>query len=57
MIIEKLKIGDKVKKVLSNVDTKDPYEGTVIWIHPKKRFYRVEFVMSDGQKLRESYFD
>ena len=30
-------------------------EGTVVWIHPKKRFYRVEFITPKGFKLHESY--
>lgn len=28
---------------------------TVIYIHPKKRFFRVEFEFSGGGKIREAY--
>ena len=30
--------------------------GTVIYIHPRRRFYVVEFEMGAGHRLQESYF-
>lgn len=30
-------------------------EGTVVWVHPKKRFYVVEFECN-GYKIRETFY-
>ena len=41
MINRRLAIGDKVR--LPVVPFTTPLSGTVIYIHPKRRFFRVEF--------------
>lgn len=32
------------------------FTGTVVYIHPQRRFYTVEFDMPRGRKCRESYY-
>ena len=32
-----------------------PLTGTVIYIHPKRRFFRAEFENELGDKIREAY--
>ena len=53
-----MKVGDKIKRKIeygaeygSNLP---PEEGTVVCIHPKRRFFVVEFDFPKG-KIRESY--
>ena len=53
MISRRLSIGDKV--TLPVVPFNDPLKGTVIYIHPKRRFFRVEFTNDLGDKIREGY--
>lgn len=54
-------IGDKVKgkvtRAICGASTPSDieYEGEVIYIHPKGRFYTVEFTLPNG-KVRESYY-
>lgn len=45
-----LEIGDTVFERLQIGDSRTtrPYEGTVIYIHPKRRFYRAEFKLPMG---------
>lgn len=58
-----IKIGDRVKRVVDNGVTipgekRVPLEGTVVYIHPKGRFYTVEFAfqrMWETRKFRQSY--
>lgn len=60
-----MKIGDKVTKALSWGDIskegahghpdKVVATGTVVYIHPKRRFYVLEFTFPAG-KFRESFF-
>lgn len=58
-----MNIGDKVSKIpeflLGNETSPlrqkiSPQTGTVVYIHPKGRYYTVEFKIGDG-KVRESY--
>lgn len=54
----KYKVGDKIKEIYNshgvvNVE-KTPIEAVVIYVHPKGRFYTVEFNFG-GKKVRESY--
>lgn len=55
-----VKVGDKVKgkvtRAVCGATTPSDieYEGTVIYIHPKGRFYTVEFALPNG-KVRESF--
>ena len=44
---------DKVR--LPVVPFTTPLSGTVIYIHPKRRFFRVEFENVLGDKIREGY--
>jgi len=56
MLRSHVEIGQKVtEKLKVDKDKTLTLEGTVIWIHPKGRFYRVRF---DGPKgsCTESYF-
>ena len=53
MISRGLRIGDKV--TLPVVPFTTPLSGTVIYIHPKRRFFRVEFTNELGDKIREGY--
>ena len=45
-VYERLQIGES--------RTTKPYKGTVIYVHPKKRFYRAEFIMPNGI-IREAF--
>ena len=57
-----MKLGDKVSRVPETLyDTVNLFKGgrrehvgTVVYIHPKGRFYTVEFEIG-GEKFRESY--
>lgn len=54
---ETLKVGDVVKQYI-HFDTdhaNETYPGTVIWIHPKKWFYRLRFKQPSGDYCTESY--
>ena len=53
MINASLQIGDKVK--LPVEPTGKEFTGTVIWIHPKRWFFRVEYIMELGDRIREGY--
>ena len=53
VINRRLKIGDKV--TLPVAPFNDPLTGTVIYIHPKRRFFRAEFTNDLGDKIREGY--
>lgn len=56
-----MQVGDKVRKVPSHALPEEghrhttPVEGTVIWVHPKGRFYVVAFPVPGGGTIRESY--
>ena len=54
--IFKLKIGDVVKMpVYPKVRTAFLETGRVVYIHPEKRFFTVEFTTETGSHFRESY--
>ena len=53
MINSHLQIGDSVK--LPVFPTNDVLEGTVIYIHPKRWFFRAEYVTELGDRIREAY--
>ena len=53
MISRGLRIGDKV--TLPVVPFNSPLPGTVIYIHPKRWFFRAEFENELGDKIREAY--
>ena len=53
VINRSLKVGDKV--TLPVVPFTTPLSGTVIYIHPKRRFFRAEFTNVLGDKIREGY--
>lgn len=51
-----MQIGDK-KKALVHIGEHMPVpmEGRVVWIHPQRRFYVLEFDKG-GRRFRESYY-
>lgn len=53
-----MNIGDKVREFVSFGDTMPSvYTGRVVWIHPRRIFYVVEFALGErGETVRESYF-
>ena len=53
MINSNLQVGDNVR--LPVEPTGKEFTGTVIYIHPKRRFFRAEFVMELGDRIREAY--
>ena len=53
MINQSLQEGDNVR--LPVEPTGKEFTGTVIYLHPKKRFFRAEFVMELGDRIREAY--
>ena len=54
--IFKLKIGDVVHvPIYPKVRTAILEPGRVVYIHPKKRFFTVEFLIESGARIRESY--
>lgn len=53
-----MNIGDKVRAFVTFGDTMpSEYTGRVVWIHPRRIFYVVEFELGERrEKVRESYF-
>lgn len=54
----KIELGQKVTETI-HVDKGmviKGVEGTVVYIHPKRRFYRVKFITPTGHTIHESYF-
>lgn len=59
-----IKIGDKLPGMVPSygvsctgfVSDGQAFTGTVVYIHPQRRFYTVEFDMPRGRKCRESYY-
>lgn len=60
-----LRLGDKVKKGINWTDdepsrpgvkkkVRETAEGKVVYIHPRRRYYTLEFIFPGG-KYRESY--
>ena len=56
MTNKNIQIGDTVMEriQLDKGRSTVPYKGTVIYIHPERRFYRAEFELAGG-KVRESF--
>ena len=51
-----MQIGDKKTERMSLGDCQPVTKtGTVVWIHPRRLFYVVEFDVG-GRKVRESYY-
>ena len=50
--INQVQIGDEVCLPITYAKDLEPQKGRVAYIHPKKRFFTVEF---DGNHIRESY--
>ncbi len=58
-----VKVGQTVKQFVNfsqdksegRPTDKELLYGKVIYVHPKRRFYTVEFTMWDGTKLRSSF--
>lgn len=54
--IRKLRIGDEIDLPLHPNITDPPHSvGRVVYIHPQKRFFTLEFTSKAGEKIRESY--
>lgn len=59
-----IKIGDKLPGMVPSygstcsgfVSDGQAFTATVVYIHPKRRFYTVEFDLPRGRKCRESYY-
>lgn len=52
--INKLRIGDVVRMPMSHQSGMTTQEGTVVYIHPKMRFFTLEFIC-ETYRIRESY--
>ena len=52
--IHKLTVGDTVRMPLSYQTGRRLLDGTVMYIHPKLRFFTLEFVVGNT-RIRESY--
>lgn len=58
-----VKVGQTVKQFVNfsqdksegRPTDKELLYGKVIYVHPKRRFYTVEFTMWDGTKIRSSF--
>ncbi len=50
--IDSVAIGDEVNLPMCEVSQGEPVKGSVVYIHPKKRFFTVEF---EKTHIRESY--
>lgn len=58
-----VKVGQTVKQLVNfsqdksegRPTDKEILYGKVIYVHPKRRFYTVEFTMWDGTKIRSSF--
>lgn len=54
MNLTNLKVGDRIS--LPIYPFHDPREGRVVYIHPERRFFSVEFTMDDGVRtVREDF--
>ena len=54
--MDKMRIGDKFRApIYPSVRERKLEEGTIVYIHPKKRFFTVEFITETGTTIRESY--
>ena len=54
--MDKMRIGDKFRApIYPSVRERKLEEGTIVYIHPEKRFFTVEFITETGIPIRESY--
>ena len=54
--MDKMQIGDKFRApIYPSVRERKLEEGTIVYIHPEKRFFTVEFITETGTAIRESY--
>ena len=54
--MDKMRIGDKFRApIYPSVRERKLEEGTIVYIHPEKRFFTVEFITETGIAIRESY--
>lgn len=55
-----MNLGDKVRRTMHLYDGAgsgmQTVTGTVIYIHPRQRYYIVEFPMPRGEVIREAYY-
>lgn len=59
-----IKIGDKLPSMVPSygstcsgfVSDGQAFTATVVYIHPQRRFYSVEFVFARGRRFRESFY-
>lgn len=51
-----MRVGDKVNVTLTaGGDWKKTTAATVIYIHPKRRFYVAEYIIETGRPVREAF--
>ena len=54
--MKRMKLGDRIDlPVYPKVNEAVLSLGEVVYIHPKKRFFTLEFTTDRGRKIRESY--
>lgn len=59
-----MKVGDKVTRQMQwmeqvgrrGMEERNSAKGTVVWVHPRRRFYVVEFDFN-GKTFRETYYN
>lgn len=47
-------VGDKIK-ITPTLEARAKVTATVVYIHPKRRYYVAEYQNRDGQTLRETF--
>lgn len=47
-------VGDKIK-ITPTLEARAEVRATVVYIHPKRRYYVAEYQSRDGQTLRETF--
>lgn len=54
--LRRVKLGDRVSlPIYPAVPGYSPEEGVVVYIHPQRRYFTVEFTTILGRKIRQSY--
>lgn len=49
-------VGDKIQITPAIANSGgEKVQATVVYIHPKRRYYVAEYLLGDGQPLRESF--
>lgn len=51
--LKQIKVGDPIR--VRVVPTNFLADGKIIWIHPERRFFRVEFVTNCGETYHECF--